>query len=133
MGVTTIFGCLCDVYSLTGVWSEKAYISLNIGGFCLQIFVGGFCFFIAALAKKTSFYLKLAVGLPVLQYLLFLGYFLKPELFFLKFVTVFTLFDHTLFSKQSPLLWGVSALYLVLGLVFYFLGRHRYLKREDAE
>lgn len=133
MGISVIFGCLCKVYSLTGVWSQKSYILLNVGGFCLQIFWGGFCFFISALAKNRSFYLKLAVGLPVLQYLLFLGYFLMPELFFLKFITVFTLFDHTLFSKQSALLWVVSVLYLAVGLVFYILGRYQYLKHEDAE
>ena len=126
-------GCLFDVYSLTGVWSQSAYVFLNIGGFCLQIFAGGFCFLMAVLAKKPSFYLKLAVGLPILQYALFLGYFLNPELFFLKFVTVFSLFDHTLFSKQSVLMWVVSFLYLAVGIACYVLGRYRYCRREDAE
>lgn len=133
MGISVLLGCAAEVYSLTGVWSRETYLLLNMGGFCLQIFWGGFCFLIAVLAKKTSFYLKLAVGIPVLQYLLYLGYFLVPELFFLKYVTVFTLFDHTLFSGNSFLLWLVSALYLVFGIVFFCIGRHHFLKREYSE
>ena len=133
MGSSVLLGCVGNVYSLTGVWSRETYLLLNLGGFCLQIFWGGFCFLVAVLAKKTSFYLKLAVGIPVLQYLLYLGYFLVPELFFLKYVTVFTLFDHTLFSGKSLFLWLVSVLYLVFGIVFFCVGRHRFLKREYSE
>ena len=51
----------------------------------------------------------------------------------MKFITVFTLFDHTLFSEQSILTWVVSAIYLAAGVGFYILGRFQYLKREDAE
>lgn len=133
IGASTLFGCVFGIYRLTGVWSQASYLFLNLGGFCLQIFIGGFCFLMAVVAKKSSLYLKLGVGLPILQYALFLGYFLKSEFFFLKFVTVFTLFDHTLFSKQSALMWVTMIIYLLCGSFFYALGRHLYLKRKDAE
>lgn len=126
-GLSVILGCICRVYSLTGVWEQKTYLLLNLGGFCLQMFVGGFCFLVSCTGRGMPFYLKLAVGLPAVEYLLYLGYYLMPELFFLKYMSVFSLFQHDFFSKQSVLLWIVTAGFLILGAVFFALGRYVFL------
>lgn len=125
-----ILGCVSRVYRLSGVWSQETYLLLNMGGLCLQIFWGGFCFMISCSAKNRSLYLKLAAGVPILQYLLYLGYYLVPQLFFMKYLTVFTLFQHTMFANKSVLLWIASVIYLVLGMIFFFAGRYLFLKRD---
>lgn len=130
LGFSVILGCISRVYRLTGVWSQETYLLLNMGGFCLQVFWGGFCFMISCGARTPSLYLKLAIGIPVLQYLLYLGYYLVPQLFFFKYLTIFTLFQHSMFAKRSVLLWIGSAIYLVLGMIFFFVGRYLFLKRD---
>lgn len=130
---SALVGCISKVYRLTGVWNQKSYLLLMMGGFCQQIFWGGFCFLVSGNAGKKSLYWKVAIGLPVIQYVLYLLYYWFPEVFFLKYVTVFSLFQHSFFSDQSIWLWIVSFFYLVVGVVFYLIGKYGFLKREYAQ
>lgn len=133
LGLSTGFGCIFKVYSLTGVWAQETYLLLNMGGFCLQIFWGGFCFMISCSVQARSSYLKLAIGIPVLQYFLYLGYYLIPDLFFLKYLTIFTLFQHDMFSGKSMLVWFSCGLYLILGILFFMAGRHLFIRRNHPQ
>ncbi len=129
-GVSALIGCASSVYRLPGTWSRETYLLLNLGGFCMQIFWGGFCFMVSCRAARRSVYLKLAVGIPILQYLLYLGYYLVPQLSFLKYLTIFSLCQHVMFAKKSALLWVASAICFVLGIVFFLAGRYLFQKRD---
>lgn len=126
-----LIGCAGQVYGRGSAWNQDTYILLNLGGLCLQIFIGGWCFLIACARERAglSFYAKAAAAVVVLEYVLSLlnGWF--PELFFLRYLTFFTLFSQQLFAAGSPLMLLVSLLFAAIGILFYLAGRYVFCRR----
>ena len=116
-------GLVGKVYDLTGEWTRDTFIVLYIGGFCLQIFMAGYCFLIscAGLKKKESFYFGAGAGVLVLEYLLYLVYYLYPDLSALQYVTVFSLFQQSRFAKGEMLCLATSLLFTVVGVALFVL------------
>lgn len=120
------FGCLTHVYDLTGVWDGNRYIVLNLGAMCLQLFVGGWCFLVSCVERETKplFYWKAGVGVVTLFYAVYLLYYTYPQrLFFLQYLTFFSLFRQELFAAGSLLTLPASVFLALLGLAFFVGGR----------
>ena len=116
-------GLVAKVYDLTGVWTRDTFIVLYIGGFCLQIFMAGYCFLIscAGLKKRESFYFGAAAAVLVLEYLLYLVYYLHPDLSALQYVTVFSLFRQSRFATGEMLCLATSLLLTAVGIALFVL------------
>lgn len=126
------FGCLTHVYDLTGLWSRDTYIVLNLGGMCLQLLVGGWCFFISCAGSRRSewFYWLAGAGLLLLFYAVYLVYYLFPQMAFLQFFTVFSLFRQASYASAS--LWTLlsSLILAALGLALYWGGAAVFCKNN---
>lgn len=96
-------GCAGRIYDLTGIWKSSSYLRLNAGGFCMQMFWCGYCMLISALRKRNtpSVYWKAGAVVPIVFYGIYLLFYLIPELFFLKYVTVFSLFQQHTFAVPN--------------------------------
>lgn len=130
--LSMLYGCAVHVYDLTGVWNGNTYIILNLGGMCLQLFVGGWCFLISCVSnsKKPFFYWLAGAGVMILLYGIYLLYYLVPPLFFLQYVTIFSLFRQSLFAGASLAALPASVILAVLGIACYGGGRHLFCGRS---
>ncbi len=133
ISLSMLFGCLFHVYDLTGVWNSNTYIALNLGGMCLQLFVGGWCFLISCadrIRKKTAYWIVEA-ALPAALYGIYLLYYLFPrQLFLLQYITIFSLFRQELFARGSLMALLASVILAVLGLGCYGAGRYLFCGRS---
>lgn len=129
---SVLLGCAGNVYDLTGVWGRNAYLQLNAGGFCMQLFWCGYCMMISAAGKRNTpaFYWKAGAAVPVLFYAVYLLYYLIPELFFLKYVTVFSLFQQHRFAAPGVMNTVRSLILLAGGGVCFGMAGHIFCKRH---
>lgn len=125
------YGCITHVYDLTGVWNANTYIVLNLGGMCLQLFTGGWCFLISCADKerKPFFYWIAGPGVLLFFYGIYLLYYLFPQAFALQFFTIFGLFQQQMFAKGSMLVLPCCVLLGAGGLALFGLGRYLFCKR----
>lgn len=121
MVFSVLIGCIGNIYDLTGIWKQNAYLGLNAGGFCLQFFWCGYCMLISCIKKRGTkgFYWKAGAVVPVVFYGIYLLYFLIPQLYFLKYVTIFSLFQQHEFARPNLLNLLTSLILLILGGVFF--------------
>lgn len=119
-------GCAGRIYDLTGIWKSSSYLRLNAGGFCMQMFWCGYCILISAMRKKNapSAYWKAGAVVPAVFYGVYLLFYLIPKLSFLKYVTVFSLFQQHTFAS-SNVMNAVRSLILLAagGICFAVAGR----------
>lgn len=132
MAASMGFGTVTKVYDLMGTWTQDTYILLNLGGFCLQVFVGGFCFLIACagLHRKESFYFKVTGIFLGLEYLIYLVSTLYSWLSPLGYASVFSLFRQQKYCDGSMICLLTSLILLVAGTAFFVGGRHIFCSRS---
>ncbi len=126
-----LLGCLLHVYDLTGVWEQEAYVGLNLGGMCLQFFAGGWCYLVACLPKSESpvFFWLASAGVLALFYAIYVAYYWAGNLFFLQFLTFFSLFRQEWFATGDILSVVGCACFLVAGFVCFGFGRYTFCRR----
>lgn len=114
-------GCAGSIYDLTGVWERSSYLRLNVGGFCMQTFWCGYCMMISALRKRNtpSVYWRAGAAVPVVFYVVYLLFYLIPELSFLEYVTVFSLFQQHTFAEPGVMNTVKSLILLAAGIVCF--------------
>lgn len=128
--LSAALGCLTRVYRLTGEWKQNSYIFLNAGAVCLQIFLSGFSFWMACRCKNIKSYIRTAVLIPVCMYGIYTVYYWVGQLFFLQYVTVFSLYRQEWYAKESLMAAIGSGVFLVAGVVFFFLGKRAFYKEN---
>ena len=120
--ISAVLGCLSRVYRLTGEWNQKEYILLNVGACCLQLFLSGFSYWMACRCDNLKSYMRTAVVIPVVMYGLYLIYYWMNQLFFFRYLTVFSLYCQEWFAQESVLALIGSGILLVAGLICFFMG-----------
>lgn len=66
---------------------------MNLGLLCLQLFIGGICFFASCLFSDTKYSLAVGAGVPVLMYVIQMLANMGGDLEKAKYFTFFTLFN----------------------------------------
>lgn len=129
--ISTFFGCVGKVYDLTGVWDRDHYIGMNIGAMCMQLFIGGYCFAAACLKNERAdrFYRAVGIGVPAVFFVIHLGYYYFPQLVFLRYMTVFSLFEPQMFAEGSLFAFVASVVLAAAGIALFLLGKHSFCKR----
>lgn len=132
MAMSMVIGMLARVYDLTGIWTQDTYVLLNLGGFCLQVFIGGYCFFIscAGAYRKAVYYWSAAMGVLMVEYLVYLVWFFWPKLWVLEYASVFSLFQQSKYSGGSMMNLLASLLLAVAGTALYAAGAHIFCSRS---
>ncbi|MDO5539712.1 MAG: hypothetical protein Q4F83_06520 [Eubacteriales bacterium] len=132
MAISMVFGIMAKVYDVTGTWTQDTYILLNLGGFCLQVFAGGYCFFISCVSiyRKETFYWKAAGSVLVLEYLIYLASVLYPKLRILQYVSIFSLFQQEKYCAGSMINLLTSLLLVLAGTALYAGGGHSFCTRS---
>lgn len=133
LALSLLYGCVTHVYDLTGVWNGNTYIVLNLGGMCLHLFTGGWCFLVSCMGKteKPLFYWMAGAGPLVLFYIVYLTYYLgPPQLFFLQYITVFSLFRQAMFANASLAVLPFCVLLAALGVACFWGGRRLFCGRS---
>lgn len=133
LGAVTLLGCLTRVYSLTGEWDQNRYLCLNAGAVCLQIFLGGFSYWMACRSGSLKRYLLTGVLIPILLYTVYVVYYRVPQLFFLQYITVFSLFRQSWFAKGSVMAWIGSGILLIAGIFCFLLGNRAFYDHNFPE
>lgn len=124
-----VIGSITKVYRLPGYWHQGSFVMLNVGAICLQFFLSGFCVFIACRSRSLFSYAKLACTIPVLMYVIYLGYYLVDNLFFLQYLTIFSLFRQAWYVKGFFVLYIGMGIYIAGGILFFYLGRKAFYSR----
>lgn len=122
----TVMGCLTRAYSLTGEWTQRSYILLNVGAGCLQFLISAFCCWCAGRAKEWKLYARLGALIPAVMYLIYLLFYWYDALFFLQYVTVFSLYRQSWFCREDMMAYIGSGCLLVLGLLFTLVGKRAF-------
>lgn len=131
--VSAVLGCLTRVYRLTGEWNQKEYILLNLGACCLQVLLAGFSYWMAARSRNLKSYIRTAVLIPMILYAIYLAYYWVDQLFFLRYVTIFSLYCQEWFAKESVLALVGSGVLLLAGLICFFLGNRAFWNTNYPE
>lgn len=131
--ISMLLGCLTKVYRLTGEWTQNSYLLLNLGAVCLQVFVTGFCFWMACSCKNIKSYIRTAVLIPLGMYAIYLVYYWVEQLFFLQYITVFSLYRQEWYAKGSVMAVIGSGVFLVMGVLFLFLGKRAFYRLNLPE
>lgn len=124
-------GCAGKIYDLTGIWEQNTYLWLNAGGFCLQIFWCGYCMLISCVKKRGTKYVYWKAGalIPLVFYVIYLLYYLIPELYFLEYVTIFSLFQQQDFVQFNIMNLLISLLFLAGGGLLFGVAGQVFCKR----
>lgn len=87
-------------------------VRLNGGLFCLQFFIGSYCFMCSCIFSDTKYSIAFGAGIPVFMYVLQMLANMDGKLEKIKYVTCFSLF------RPEPIMKADSAALLEAGILF---------------
>lgn len=131
--LSVALGCVTKVYRLTGDWNRNSYLMLNAGALCLQIFTGGFSCWMACRCRSVANYIRTAVAVPVIMYGVYVTYYWMEQLFFLQYITIFSLYRQQWYAKESVMALIGCAVFLAGGVLFFFLGKQAFYDKKLPE
>ena len=128
------YGAALGGLSVWLVFPEEMELStfflLYVGAFCLHFFLSGLCFAVSCISSRDQQYLLLGILLPLLFYLFYMLSRASDALFFLGYLTPFSLFDVGLILSGSIHLVWMLPLLAVGGAALYGLGIFLFRRRE---
>ncbi|HOP10130.1 MAG TPA: ABC transporter permease subunit [Oscillospiraceae bacterium] len=103
---------------------------MNAGLLCLQLFIGGICFFASCLFSDAKYSVAVGAGVPVLMYVIRMLANMGGDLEKAKYLTFFTLFnsDKILAGDQSAV---IEMLILLAGAVVLFIAGITVFSKKD--
>lgn len=108
----------------------KNYLLLNLGLFCLHIFIGGLCFLASCISNEVSKATLLGGGFSVLCYLFQSLANVGDKFENLKYATFFTLFDSDLLIKGSSNGYIMAACLFAGGAILFVAGIIGFSRRD---
>lgn len=96
-------------------------LPLNAGLLCLQLFIGGLCFFCSCVFNETKYSIAAGAGITVLMFLVHMLANMGGKLENLKYLTFFTLFNpDNLLAGEPEAIVASFVLFIFAILLFYF-------------
>lgn len=126
----TILEWGCAEKYFPGQLDITAFLTLNVGLFCLQLFIGGICFLASCIFSDVKYSVGFGAGIPVVMYttkmLVNMGGIGENA----KYFTFFSLFNpEGITSGESGAVVGVFAL-LIGGIALFGLGITIFCKKD---
>jgi ABC-2 type transport system permease protein len=92
---------------------------LNAGLLCLQLFIGGICFFCSCLFGESKYSVGFGSGIPALMFIIQMLGNAGDQLADLKYATFFTLFDpEGLIAVEGSAITGIVVLFIGAAVLF---------------
>lgn len=107
----------------------KSFILLNIVLWFLQLAVSGICFFASCISNNSKLYFMIGAGVPIMFYLLQALANMGDKLEWLKYFTLFTLFNPSDIISGKGIAPEITAL-LAVAIAFYAIGIYIFSKRD---
>ena len=129
LGFVTLVGIgMCELL-FPGELDINGFLLLNCGALLLYFALTGISFFASCLFNDTKNSLALGAGLPVGFLLLQMVADTGEKFEFLRYVSLYTLFDPEKITSREGYLPAFIALF-VIGIVLYSLGVYAFTKRD---
>lgn len=93
-------------------------LRLNAGLFCLQVFLGSFCFMCSCIFSDTKYSMVFGAGIPVFMYVLQMLANMGGKLEKIKYMTCFSLFRPEPIMKADGAALMEAGILLLAGIVF---------------
>ncbi len=116
---STILEITLSEISFPGELDIKLLLFMNVGLLCLQLFIGGICFFCSCLFSDTKYSIGFGAGIPALMFILQMLGNTGENAEKVKYATFFTLFNpNGIINGDTSAIWGIIA--LALGAIILF-------------
>ena len=113
-----------------GELDMTAFLLLNLGALCLHLCLGSMCFLASCAFDETRVSVALGAGVPVAMFVLQMVSNMDGGTKFLRFFTVFTLFDpRAIVARGLPAMGGCLALALIAAAL-YAIGAVLFQRRD---
>lgn len=126
----TVLGIVCSEVMFPGDLGIAAFVRLNAGLLCLHICISGFFFFMSCICNDTRRSTGMGVGVFLAFYLIQMLSNMGDKLENLRYATIFTLFDGDALLKGESRAAVMAGLLLIMGILFFELGKYRFQKRD---
>ncbi len=126
----TVLGVVsCEAF-FPGELEIGKFLLLNVGVLCLQLFIGGICFFCSCVFSSTKYSVGFGAGVPALAFVIQMLANAGPALDGAKYATFFTLFDpNGVTAGEAGALWGMAVLFA--GALLLFGGAIAVFSKKD--
>jgi len=109
----TLLGIVDCEISFPSELDTGKFILLNVGVFCLQLFVGGICFLCSCIFDDSKYAVGVGAGIPALEFIIQMMANAGEKLEGAKYATFFTLFDSDgIIAGETGAIWGIVALFV---------------------
>ncbi|WP_066715606.1 ABC transporter permease subunit [Clostridium sp. Marseille-P299] len=126
----TIITIICSTIAFPGLLDIGKLLYVNLGLFLLHSALSGICFLGSCIANDSKTSLSIGVGVTVTFYVIQMLANMGDKLEFLKYVTIFTLFQPSdvLEGKSSVIL--SYAILASISIACYLIGTYQFSKRD---
>lgn len=128
--VLIIFEVSCIFLLFPGQMDWIRFLSLNTGLFCLHLCICGISFAASCVCDESRTSLMIGGGLPVLFYLLKMLAGTGGKLKYLRYVTIFTLYDTGRIKLGDIQIYWMFPALLLTGVILIILGITIFQKRD---
>lgn len=119
---STLLEWICAEKGFPGELDVKTLLMLNTGLLCLQLFIGGICFFASCVCSSTKYSIGFGAGIPAFMFVLQMLANAGEEADKIKYATFFTLFDpNGIVAGDNGVVAGIAVL-AVGAVLLYALG-----------
>lgn len=109
----TVLGIVVCELSFPGELAIGKFLLLNAGLLCLQLFIGGICFFSSCLFNDSKNAVGVGAGIPLLGFVIQMMANAGKELENIKYATFFTLFNSDeIIAGEASAYWGMAILFV---------------------
>ena len=129
IGIVTLVGLVLSNAAFPGKLDVKAFLILNLGSLLLYYALTGIGFFASCLFNDTKNSLMIGAGLPVAFLVIQMISDVGEKTSFLKYFTMFTLFDPDKIISGEGFIGEFVAL-IIIAIVMYGLGFYVFKKRD---
>lgn len=129
IGITTVVGISISNIAYPGELDVSKFLLLNLGALLLYYALTGIGFFSSCLFNDTKNSLMIGAGLPVVFLVIQMISDVGEKTSFLKYFTIFSLFDSDKIIKGDVFLPQFITLFII-GIVMYEIGFYVFRKRD---
>lgn len=129
-GYCILLGIVCSAWMFPGKLDVRAYLSLNLGLFCLHIFLAGYCFMISCMCNESRKAALAGAGIPVLFLLLQMLSNMEGAAEWLRYLTLFSLFQQEKLIETEMTGYLLAIGLFVIGAVCFWVGKRSFERRD---
>lgn len=129
-GYCVLLGIACSEWMFPGKLDMPAYLSLNMGMFCLHFFLAGYCFMISCMCNESRKAALAGAGIPVLFLLLQMLSNMEGAAEWLRYLTLFSMFQQEKLIEAEATGYIFAVGLFAIGAVCLWIGKRSFERRD---